>query len=132
MLYGIPSTSVDDVWDELRPWIADACKRSRGKFDEHDIRRGLLERDDQLWIWRSETAFAVGVTRLVRHPKQLVCAIRIVTGRNRHEWEKECMSQIEHWARSQGCDAMELQARPGWMKALPDYDMTHVILEKRL
>jgi hypothetical protein len=132
MLYGIPFTSIDDVWDEVRPWIEAACVRSRGKFDANDIRIGLLERDDQLWIWRSETAYAVGVTRITKYPKKTVCTIRIVTGRNRREWEKECIAQIECWAKSQGCDAMELQARPGWKKALPDYDMTHVYLEKEL
>lgn len=132
MLYGIPVTDIEAVWEEVRPWIAAACKRSRGKFDEDDIKRGLLARDDQLWIWHTETAYAVGVTRLVHYPKQLVCTIRIVTGRNRREWENECMSQIERWAKARGCDAMELQARPGWEKALPDYEKTHVYLEKRL
>ena len=132
MLYGIPSTAIDAVWEEVRPWIAAACKTSRGKFDALDIKRGLLERDDQLWIWRSATAFAVGITRITNYPKQRVCTIRIVTGRNRREWEKECISQIERWATAQGCDAMELQARPGWERTLPDYDKTHVYLEKRL
>ena len=132
MLYGIPAHLVDEVWDEVRPWIAAACKRSRGKFDENDIRIGLLERDDQLWIWRSPTAYAVGITRILPYPKQKVCTIRIVTGRNRKEWEKECIAQMEQWAKAQGCAAMELQARPGWESALPDYDKTHVYLEKQL
>jgi hypothetical protein len=132
MLYGIPSHAVDDVWEEVRPWIAAACKTSRGKFDENDIRIGLLERDDQLWIWRSPTAYAVGVTRIISYPKHRVCSIRIVTGRHRREWEKECIAQMERWAKAQGCAAMELQARRGWVKTLPDYDMTHVYLEKTL
>jgi hypothetical protein len=132
MLYGIPATAVDAVWPEVRPWIEAACKRSRGKFDALDIKRGLLERDDQLWIWRTPTAFAVGITRLTNYPKQRVCTIRIVTGTNRREWERECIAHMERWAREQGCDAMELQARPGWKSVLRDYDMTHVFLEKRL
>ena len=132
MLYGIPAHVIDDVWDEVRPWIAAACKTSRGKFDENDIRIGLLTGDDQLWIWRTDTAYAVGVTRVNVYPKQKVCSIRIVTGRHRHEWERPAMATIEAWAREQGCHAMELQARPGWERTLPDYDKTHVYLEKRL
>jgi hypothetical protein len=136
MLYGIPSTSIDDVWDEVRPWIAAACERSRGKFDADDIRIGLLERDDQLWIWRTDTAYAVGVTRLVNYPKQTVCALRIVTGRNMAEWIEPAMAGIEQWAKSQGCAAMELCARPGWERALRSrvsgYDKTHVYLERAL
>ncbi|MEB2554045.1 hypothetical protein [Burkholderia cenocepacia] len=132
MLYGIPSTAIEAVWGEVRPWIAAACKRSRGKFDEEDIKRALLDRDDQLWIWKTDTAFAVGITRIIHYPKQKVCTIRIVTGRNRREWEAQCISQIETWAKSEGCHAMELQARPGWEKALPEYAKTHVYLEKAL
>lgn len=136
MLYGIPAHAIDDVWDEVRPWIAAACKTARGKFDENDIRIGLLERDDQLWIWRSPTAFAVGITRITKYPKQSVCTIRIVTGRNMAEWVVPAMAVIEKWAKSQGCSAMELCARPGWEKALcsrvSGYDKTHVFLEKKL
>lgn len=134
MLQGIPAHLVDDVWDEVRPWLVAACKRSRGKFDENDIRVGLLERDDQLWIWRTSTAFAVGITRIINYPKQRVCQIRIVTGRNRREWEGECISVIEQWAKAQGCHAMELQARSGWGKVLSrrGYEKTHVYLERPL
>ncbi|KVU10659.1 hypothetical protein WK62_05185 [Burkholderia ubonensis] len=132
MLYGIPAASIPEVWGEVCPWIAAACRTSRGKFDENDILRGLLDRDDQLWIWKTPTAFAVGVTRLVHYPKQMVCTVRIVTGRNRREWEQQCVEQIEAWAKAQGCHAMELQARPGWEKVLAGYDKTHVYLEKQL
>lgn len=132
MLYGIPAHQVDEVWHEVRPWIDAACKTSRGKFDADDIRLGLLQRDDQLWIWRTPTSYAVGVTRILIYPKQKVCSVRIATGRNRQEWQKECIAQLEAWAKSQGCDGMELQARPGWEKALPGYDKTHVYLERKL
>ena len=77
MLYGIQKHLIDEVWDEVRPWIAAACKTSRGKFDENDIRMGLLLGEDQLWIWRTDTAYAVGITRLCEYPKQRVCTIRI-------------------------------------------------------
>lgn len=132
MLQGIPAHLVDEVWDDVRPWISEACKTSRGKFDENDIRIGLLERDDQLWIWNTPTAFAVSVSRLSNYPKQRVCQLRIVTGRNRDEWYRASLETIEAWAKANGCHAMELCARPGWSRLLRDYEMTHVYLEKQL
>lgn len=136
MLYGIQKHLIDEVWDEVRPWIAAACKTSRGKFDENDIRMGLLLGEDQLWIWRTETSYAVGITRLVNYPRQRVCSIRIVTGRNRPEWQVPAMEAIELWARANGCQAMELQARPGWwrgfLRRLGGYEMTHLYVEKAL
>ncbi|WP_157639443.1 hypothetical protein [Burkholderia ubonensis] len=89
-----------------------------------------------MWIWKTPTAFAVGVTRLVHYPKQMVCTVRIVTGRNRREWEEAAIEQIEAWAKAQGCHAMELQARPGWwrgfLRRLGGYEMTHLYCEKQL
>lgn len=134
MLYGIPHTSIDDVWDEVRPWIERAAETTRGKWDAQDIRIGLLTGDDQLWIWKSPTAFAVGITRLANYPKQRVCTLRIVTGTNMAEWAQPCIETIEAWARANGCQAMEFQARPGWRRFLcaRGYDKTHEYLERAL
>ncbi|MEC4533082.1 hypothetical protein VSR91_26530, partial [Klebsiella pneumoniae] len=64
MLYGIQIPHINEVWPEVRPWIEHACETTRGKFDAEDIRAGLLTGEDQLWIWKTATAFAVGITRL--------------------------------------------------------------------
>ncbi|PVX77165.1 hypothetical protein [Paraburkholderia unamae] len=134
MLYGIQKHLIDEVWDEVRPWIAAACKRNRGKYDENDIRIGLLEGEDQLWIWRTETAYAIGITRLCNYPKQRVCTIRIVTGTNAAEWQDQAMPVIRQWAKANGCAAMELCARKGWARRLKKqgFEMTHVYLEVAL
>lgn len=134
MLYGIQPAEINAVWEDVRALIEDACLTNRGKYDAEDIRAGLLSGDDQLWIWRTPTAFAVGVTRISNYPKQRICAIRIVTGSNAAEWQQETLETIERWARAQGCHAMELCARPGWERRLRDrgYDKTHVYLEKAL
>jgi hypothetical protein len=134
MLYGIQRSEIDAVWPEVRPWLMRACATSRGKFDAEDIRAGLLAGDDQLWIWKTPTAFAVGITRISTYPKQRVCTLRIVTGENMDEWALPCIDTIERWAKQNGCDAMELQARPGWERLLSrrGYDKTHVYLELAL
>lgn len=134
MLYGIQKHLIDEVWDEVRPWIVASCKRNRGKYDADDIRIGLLTGEDQLWIWRTDTAYAIGITRICEYPKQRVCTIRIVTGTNAAEWQGPAMETIECWAKAQGCHAMELCARPGWSRRMKahGFDATHIYLEKPL
>lgn len=134
MLYGIQRSEINAVWEEVRPWLEAACETSRGKFDAEDIRAGLLSGEDQLWIWKSPTAFAVGITRLSNYPKQRVCNLRIVTGENMAEWAQPCIETIEQWARANGCHAMEFCARGGWERFLTrrGYDRTHVFLERTL
>jgi hypothetical protein len=134
MLYGIQPAEINAVWAEVRPWIEAACKTNRGKYDAEDIRAGLLSGEDQLWIWKSPTAFAIGITRLENYPKQRVCTIRIVTGFNAAEWQQPAIDTIERWAKENGCSSMSLCARTGWAKRLKGrgYDQTHVFLEKPL
>lgn len=134
MLYGIQCTEIESVWEEVRPWIESSCRRNRGKYDADDIKAGLLTGEDQLWIWKSPTAFAVGITRLANYPKQRVCTIRIVTGTNAAEWQQPAMETIEKWARSNGCHAMELCARIGWSRRMKaqGYVETHRFIEKAL
>jgi hypothetical protein len=134
MLYGIQIAEIDAVWPEVCPWIEAACRTNRGKYDAEDIRRGLLAGADQLWIWKTPTAFAIGITRLVDYPKQKVCTLRIVTGTNAAEWQHAAVETIERWAKENGCQAMEFCARPGWGKRLRNqgYEMTHNYLEKPL
>lgn len=134
MLYGIQPAEINAVWEDVRALIEDACTTTRGKFDAEDIRAGLLTGEDQLWIWRTATAFAVGITRLANYPKQRVCTLRIVTGNNMEEWFEPCLETIERWAKANGCHAMEFQARPGWKRFLSGrgYDHTHSYLEKSL
>jgi hypothetical protein len=134
MLYGIQPAEINAVWEDVRALIEDACLTTRGKFDAEDIRAGLLTGEDQLWIWRTDTAFAVGITRLANYPKQRVCTLRIVTGNNVDEWYLPSLETIERWAKANGCHAMEFQARPGWERFIRPlgYDKTHVYLEKSL
>jgi hypothetical protein len=41
-------------------------------------------------------------------------------------------SEIERYARAEGCDRVMIDARLGWQKYLHDYEVTAVIMEKRL
>jgi hypothetical protein len=132
MLYGIPAAELPAVWPHVVRDIEEAANSSRGKYTADDM-RGEIERGDcQLWIWHTETARAVVVTQIHSYRRLKCCWVRIATGHNYRECAAQVMQRIEAWAKENGCDAMELIARPGWSRVLDGYDMTHVYLEKRL
>ena len=56
-----------------------------------------------------------------------------MTGRQRHKWQ-HLISEVENFAKEEGCDMIELIARPGWQRVLNlfDYKRTHVVLEKKI
>jgi hypothetical protein len=132
MFHGILSTDIDRVWPIVQNNIEEAVKTARGKYTVEDLHQELKDRDCQLWIYRSPTARGVFVTQIHSYKRQKVCGIRIATGHNYQEWMDEGMSILEAWAKEQGCDAIELIARPGWSRILKGYDLTHVYLEKNL
>ena len=119
-------------WPQAQPWIAEAVVTSRGKFTKDWFRDRLVAGDMQLWLLEDGDTFGVVVTQVYDYPANRCCLIRIATGRNVGDAIEGGIRQIEDWARSQGCHAMELIARLGWKRRLTDYDMTHVVLEKQL
>lgn len=132
MLYGIEAHDIDRVWPAVAHDIEESAKTSRGKFVAEDIYNELKGKTCQLWVWESATARGVFITQIHNYKRNRVCWIRIATGHNYQEWIAEVMQTIEAWAKENGCEAMELLARPGWTKILKDYEMTHIYLEKAL
>ena len=133
ILLGVPAAEIDAVWPLAEPLISAACRRGRDKESADDIRRGLRERDLQLWLAWDGAVAALAVTEIVCHPLKRCCRIRICTGRDRRGWQRY-LPVIERWAAAQGCAAMELIARPGWSRLLgtQGYDTTHLFCEKEL
>ena len=80
-----------------------------------------------------EKYFGVVVTELIKRKLGKVCHIYIMTGRQRHKWQY-LVKDIEQFAKDEGCQMMELIARPGWQKVLNNYgyQRTHVVLEKKI
>lgn len=132
-LCGVPAERIDDIWSQVAPLIELATGWSRGKETAFDIRRSLMARDCQLWVWWEEGVRAVFITEIVDHARKRTARIRICCGQGRKSWESY-LPVIEAWARSNGAAAMELIARPGWEKVLlpQGYERTHVLLEKDL
>jgi hypothetical protein len=131
---GVPYGDIDKVWPYALPWIEDAAKRSRGRFEASDTYKALVERDQQLWISiNGGSVEACCVTEIVSYARKKYCRILIGTGRNREHWQ-EFATVIEEWAKSQGCHGIESIARKGWWKVFSaiftGWSLTHVFIEK--
>lgn len=82
-----------------------------------------------LAVWADRIKAVLAVEVYTELSGLRVAAIRFTTGEHSHEWA-HLISEIENWAKSQGCGKIETWARKGWVKRLPEYRMTHVLLEK--
>ena len=137
ILRGVPRWALDRYWPLAEPAIARAVARSDGRYAVADVFAALRAGEMQLWISlaeiddRADAIEAVCVTEIVSYPREKRCGIVFCAGKDRKNWLHH-LAGIETWAKAQGCAAFELQGRPGWERALPDWRKTHVILRKRI
>ena len=136
----IPIEELDKVWGMVEKDIKSALAYSSQLTDSDFVFDLTKQGKFQLWVlWDKEqkiTAnkyFGVVVTELIKRKFGKVCHIYIMTGRQRNKWQ-HLISKIEDFAKEEGCEMMELIARPGWQKVYNNhgYKRTHVVLEKQI
>ena len=139
-LVRIPAEQLDKVWSLIEKDIKDALAYSGNLTSSSFVLEKSKENKFQVWVlWDKdkkttrEKYFGVVVTEIIKRELGKVCHIYIMTGRQRHKWQF-LVKDIEQFAIDEDCLMMELIARPGWKRILNnfDYNMTHVVLEKKL
>ena len=92
----------------------------------HDLRSGKA----QLWVaGDGNTVEGIAVTCITEYPQTTTCLIWLCAGNGREKYTP-LISNIEQWAKAQGCASISLEGRPGWERVLTDYDKTKIVLEK--
>ena len=139
-LVRIPTQELDKVWGMVEKDIKSALAYSSQLTDSDFVYDLTKQGKFQIWVlWDKskprpvEKYFGVVVTELIKRKLGKVCHIYIMTGRQRNKWQ-HLISKIENFAKEEGCEMMELIARPGWQKVYNNhgYKRTHVVLEKQI
>lgn len=133
LLVPVEPQRVGEAWPLVRKHLAEMAERSRGKILAEDIAQLSYEGRMQLWIVvdDSQSLLATGVTEMTEYPRAKVAKIVGMVGEHADRWVHH-MADFENWARAQGCSSIMNIARKGWARKLPDYDLTHVVLERKL
>lgn len=120
------------VWPSIALFIEQACERGPLGGDPDIIRDRCISRDNSLFVFERDSV-PIGAVVMGLH----VCKGRDVAefiacgGVDWSSWG-EYRRSIEQWARENGCTAMRLIGRVGWIKRFTDYRITGHILEKEL
>ena len=135
MIRAYDGQTVHEVWPTVQKWLTDnGAKLMRGNDSVEDVKQAIDTNNAQLWIWKTETALGIVVTQIVQYPRRKVCFIKFGTGYNAKEWAVPIITAIERFAEFSGCGAVEICARPGWIKLLESagYGSRHILLTKEL
>jgi hypothetical protein len=117
-------------WPHARNLIVRAIARGGiGRFA--DVERDVLAGAALLWLaWDGRAIAAAAVTELVAIDIGKVCVIVACGGRQMRRW-LPLIATIEDYARAEGCTRIRFFGRMGWVRVLPHYRMSRVILERR-
>ena len=127
----VDPAQVHEFWPHVASLIKAAMEKGRlSSFAdvEHAVRNG----NALLWLaWNGETVKAAAVTELAVANGEKFCTIVACGGHDRSQW-LPLLAGLETYGRAQGCAAMRIYGRRGWLKLLPEYRTTRVLLEKEL
>ena len=125
----------EDV-DAVRAWLDPFLAQFEEKtflVSADDVIRQAKSRDCQLWSYHDGQDFrGVVATRIHQTSLGCLCSIWVCIGVNAEELMQGMHGEIERWARSIGCYAIEIVGREGWQRKLPGYTRKAIVLEKRL
>ncbi len=122
-----------EFWPYCAPLIKSAMERGRltdFALVEHGVRNG----NGLLWLaWKQDARkiMAAAVTELTSANGERFCTIVACGGSDRAEW-LPLIEGLEKYARVEGCVAMRILGRRGWARLLPAYQVSRVLLERKL
>jgi len=135
-LIQIPPDVIGQAWPLIAPLLETAVAQSEGIFTLEGVARDVAEHRKQLWVVLDDEnqnrAMAAGVTSLVTYEGGVKTAfIELLGGENMKQWFS-LKPEIEAWAKSEGCAELNMWARKGWAKHLPDYRIARYLMRKEL
>ena len=139
----IDPAQVHQFWPFVSPLIEAAMNKGR-LTNFSDVEQSVRSGGALVWIaWNGEKVKAAAVTELARVNGERFCTIvacgaqtslrslRKLDCDDRRQW-LPLIAGLETYARAEGCAAMRIYGRRGWLKLLPDYRTSRVLLEKEL
>lgn len=127
----VAPADIEAAWPIAAPMI-DAAYAALDEPMPEDLLPWLMAGKGFLWVLidRETKIIAAGTTSLIRGRAGLVC--RAVTcGGSGGDWET-VITEIERYARAEGCYKVKVDGRRGWGRVLPGYDPVCVTFEKRI
>jgi hypothetical protein len=121
---------VHSIWPQARGLIRAAIEAT-DLSDFADIESQVLSGDQLLWLAISDHIEAAATTHLIKTRGKPVLVVTAVSGALRERW-LPLRYQIENYAKAEGCSCVRLYGRKGWERALKDYRVEYVIMEKEL
>lgn len=98
--------------DDCRKFLEPALAYSGGTHEWVDVVNGVCSGRMQLW----PSPDAAAVTEIIKYPRKMVLNVFIAGGNM--ERLVDMLESAKAWGHAQGCDAIAMSGRRGWLKVL--------------
>jgi hypothetical protein len=131
-LFTVHPDSVNDMWPLIQPHLLQ-FEQSIGTASAEEIRLQAIDGQAQIWgVATPDGVRGVCITRIHETPRNKFCSIWAAIGNEVFQDILKVYAEIEKWALDNGCTAMEISGRRGWMRVLPGYKEAAVVMHKDL
>lgn len=126
----IDPKQVGHFWPHIEPLLRPAIENV-GLNNFEDIEESILIGCGLVWIAWDEKIVAAASTTLERIGSDLICVLTACGGSGINEW-LPLLNKIEEYAKAEGCKAMRIFGREGWLRVLDGYHKMAIVIEKDL
>ena len=117
-----PRGMAERILSALDRQVARGLTYSFGAYTKQDLIDCIESNDMQLWnAVKGGKVIGIEVTQIIRFPQKKACNLLLTAGTDLGLWSSEMLSQIEQFAKEQGCDLIMGQGRKGWIKVVGKY-----------
>jgi len=113
---------VNLFWDQCRPLLEKATRRTHGRYEPEDLYREIMSGDQLLWVaWNQErnSIDAAMTSQFATYPRFKMHRILFCGGTHMKEWLADFREAVEELARKAGCKGVESAGREGWGRIWP-------------
>lgn len=132
MIFTAQAETLPELWIHAKPHI-ERFSAETLLISADDMYRDILTGNKQLWMTEGDGRVqAVVITQIYPTMKGPICCVWAACGESGIEKLLDVLAEIEKWAISLDCVAIEIRGRKGWRRVLPEFEQTGILLEKNL
>lgn len=107
----------DAVWPLIKDYMDGAAKYTYGRFTVDDIRKGLDDNPQQLWVaYEEDKVYGAVVTEFIIYPQCKALVMHFTGGKELQRWKSNMLELLQKFAKENKCDVIESYGREGWAK----------------
>lgn len=114
---GISREIYEEIFPQIQTYLESAAHYTFNRFTAEDIKQGLRDKNQQLWIAHIESdIYGFVVTEIVTYPQMTALVMHFTAGKQLPKWKDEMLREIKAFAKLHNCNTIESYGRPGWAK----------------